>query len=81
MLRLKELNHKIEGELNGSNQFCNQVKWKVLKYEICCFTIKFSKYFAKAGKSKQYSFENQLQFLQSNLNCGINSVEYVDFKN
>ena len=39
------------------------------------------KYFAKAGKSKQYSFENQLQFLQSNLNCGINSVEYVDFKN
>ena len=34
VLRLKELLNKVKGELNRSNQFCNQVKWEVLKYEI-----------------------------------------------
>ena len=49
MLRLKELINKVKGELNRSNQFCDQVKWEVLKYEIRCFTIKFSD-LAKAKK-------------------------------
>ena len=36
---------------------------------------------AKAKKSKQYSLENKLKFLESNLNCDINSVEYINCKN
>ena len=32
-------------------------------------------------KSKQYSFENNLNILESNLNCNINSVEYINCKN
>ena len=40
-----------------------------LKYEISCFTNKFSKDLAKAKKGKQYSIENQLKPLQYNLNC------------
>ena len=35
---------------------------------------------AKVKKSKQYSLENKLKLLQSNLNCGINSVEYINCK-
>ena len=52
-----------------------------MKYEIHCFTIKFPKDLAKAKKSKQYSLENKLKFLESNLNCDINSAEYVNCKN
>ena len=81
ILRLKELINKVKGELNRSNQFCAQVKWEVLKYEIRCFTIKFSKDLAKAKKSKQYFLENKLKFLESNLNCDINSAEYINCKN
>ena len=75
VLRLKELINKVKGELNRSNQFRVQVKWEVLKYEILCFTIKFSKDLAKAKKSKQHFLENKLRFLESNLNCDINSAE------
>ena len=32
-------------------------------------------------KSKQYSFENNQKILESNLNCNINSVEYINCKN
>ena len=67
VLRLKKLINKIKGELNRSNQFCDQVKWEVLKYEICCFTIEFSKDLVKAKKSKQYSLKNQLKFLESQI--------------
>ena len=47
VLRLKELINKVKGELN---QFCDQVKCELLKYEIRCFTVKFSKDLAKAKK-------------------------------
>ena len=50
VLKLKELINKIKRELNRNNQFCDQVKWEVLKCEIHCFTIKFSKDLAKAKK-------------------------------
>ena len=53
----------------------------MLKYEIRFFTIKFSKDLAKARKSKQYFLENKLKFLESNLNCDINSAENIDCKN
>ena len=52
-----------------------------LKYEIRCFTITFLKDLAKAQKSKQYFLENKLKFLESNLNCDINSAEYINRKN
>ena len=52
-----------------------------LKYEIRCFTIKFLKDLAKAKKSKQCFLENKLKFLESNLNCDINSAEYINCKN
>ena len=48
---------------------------------IRCFIIKFLKDLAKAKKSKQYSLENKLKFLESNLNCDIKSVEYINCKN
>ena len=53
----------------------------MLKYEIRCFTIKFSKNLTKAKKSKQYSVENKLKFLKSNLKCNISSAEYINCKN
>ena len=53
----------------------------MLKYEIRFFTIKFSKDLAKARKSKQCFLENKLKFLESNLNCDINSAENIDCKN
>ena len=80
VLRLKEFINKVMGELNHSNQFCDQVKWELLKYEIG-FMIKFWKDLAKAKKSKQYSLENKLKLLESNLNCDINSVEHIKCKN
>ena len=49
--------------------------------EIRCFTIKFSKDLAEEKKSKQYFLENKLKFLESNLNCDINSAENIDCKN
>ena len=42
---------------------------------------KFSKVLAKSKKSKQYFFENKLKFLELNLNCHINSAEYIICKN
>ena len=48
----------------------------MLKYEIRCFTVKFSKDLAKAKKSKQYFLENKL-----NLNCDKNSAGYINCKN
>ena len=65
VLRLKVLINKVKGELNHSNQFCNQVKWEVLKYEVRCFTIKFPKDLAKTKKNKP-------NFLESNLNRDLN---------
>ena len=32
-------------------------------------------------KSKQCSLENKLKLLESNLNCDVNSVEYINCKN
>ena len=81
ILRLKELINKVKGELNRSNQFCDQVNWETLKYEIRCFTIKFSKDLTKTKKSKQYFLESKIKFLESNLNCDINSAEYINCKN
>ena len=52
-----------------------------MKYEICCFTVKFSKDLAKAKNSKKYSLKNKLNVLESNVNCDMNSVEYVICKN
>ena len=74
VLRLEELINKVKGGLNCSNQFCDKVKWDELKYEIC-FTITFLR------KSNQYSLESKLRFLESNLNCDINSEEYIYCKN
>ena len=48
VLKVKEIVNKIQGELNHSNQFYNQGKWEMLKYEIFCSKIKFSKDLAKA---------------------------------
>ena len=53
----------------------------MLKYEVRCFTIKFSKDLAKTKKCKEYSVENQLKLLESDLICDINSVEYINCKN
>ena len=39
------------------------------------------KRFCKGEKSLKYSLENQLKFLESNLNCDTNSVEYIICKN
>ena len=47
----------------------------MLKHEISCFTIKFSKDLAKAKKSKQWSLE------KSNLSSYINWVECTHCKN
>ena len=41
--------------------------------------VVFERFF-KGEKSKQYSLENQLKLLKLNLNCDINSVEYVNCK-
>ena len=41
----------------------------------------FLKDLAKTKKSKQYSLENKLKLLEANLNCGINSSEYINWKN
>ena len=57
VLRLKELINKIKGELNRRNQFFDQVKWEVLKYEIRCFTIMFSKGLAKTKKVNNILWE------------------------
>ena len=51
VLRLIKIINKVKGELNRSNQFYDQVRWEVLKYEIHCFTIKFSKDLAKQAKN------------------------------
>ena len=52
-IRLKKHINKIKGELIRSNPLCDQVKWEVLKYEIHCFPIQFSKDLAKTTKQKQ----------------------------
>ena len=54
--------NKIKEKINCSNQFCDQVKWEVLKYEICCLTIKFLKDLAKAIKGNNI-------LLKTSLNC------------
>ena len=41
----------------------------------------FLKDLAKTKKSKQYSLENKLKLLEANLNCDINSSEYINCKN
>ena len=51
VLRLIKIINKVKGELNRSNQFYDQVRWEVLKYEIHCFRIKFSKDLAKQAKN------------------------------
>ena len=42
--------------------------------------LSFQKIQQRRKKSKQCSVENKLKFLQSNLNCDINSVEYINYK-
>ena len=62
----------------ASDKYGRILIMEALKYEIRCLTIKFSKDLAKAKKSKQYFFENQLKFLESNLNCDINCKNQLE---
>ena len=72
---------KCNDSLVCNEEYVSRLKWEVLKYEIRCFTIKFSKDLAKVKKSKQYSLENKLKLLESNLNCDINSQSILTVKN
>ena len=45
------------------------------------FHNKFFEGFCKGEKSKQYFLESKLKLLESNLNCDINSAEYINCKN
>ena len=60
--------HRTDPELNFQTQFCNQSKWKTLKYEICLFFISFSKTLAQLPRKEKSALENRLKISESNLN-------------
>ena len=66
---LKELINKVKDKV-GSVQIWNSL-----------FHNYVFKGFRRSKKSKPYSLDSKLKFLQSNLNCDINSVEYINCKN
>ena len=52
-------NH-IENIINSfDSDFNNQMKWEFLKYEICKFTISFSKNKAKSMREKKLNSEKK----------------------
>ena len=53
---------KVKEQLNSQNQFCDQTKWEILKYEFHLFTISFSKDLAQLSRKEQSARENRLKY-------------------
>ena len=66
--------------LNSSTDFCDQVKWEYLKYEIRAFTINFSKRLSKTKKVEQIKLENEIKNLEQNLNSPEKLQQYDSCK-
>ena len=52
--------------LNLQTQFCDQIKWEILKYEIRLFTIRFSKNLAQLRRKEQSKLESRFKILEPN---------------
>ena len=53
-----------------------QSQWKILKYEIRKFSIRYSKVIAKEKRKKQHELESKLKILEKSLSCDKNIEEY-----
>ena len=51
------------------SDFNYQMKREYLKYDICRFTISFSKNKAKSMREKKLNLEKKLKLLQRKINC------------
>ena len=54
---------KVKEQLNSQTHFCEKTKWETLKYEICLFTIGFSKNVVQLRTKEQSALENRLKIL------------------
>ena len=60
-----ELKYHIENIINSfDSDFNNQMKWGFLKYEICKFTISFSKNKAKSMREKKLNSEEKTKTIR-----------------
>ena len=57
-----------------------QLKWELLKYEICKFTIDYSKREAKQRGKQQAYLESELKKLENNLESSDNLRKYESLK-
>ena len=58
-----------------------QLKWGLLKYDICKFTIDYTKHKAKERRKKQAYLESELKKLENNLESSENLRKYESIKN
>ena len=58
-----------------------QLKWQLLKYEICKFTIDYTKRQGKERRKQQVYLESELKKLESNLESTNNLRKYEYLKN
>ena len=61
--------------------FSRQIKWEFLKYEVCKFTIYYTKGLAKERKQKISNLESELKKLEISLDDANNLGKYNSIKN
>ena len=73
------IENTIQQQMSNSEQ-TDQIKWKLLKYEIRKFATTFSRKISQNTKRSQCELEKKQKELESNLNSEVNFNEYTKCK-
>ena len=79
---VSEIKHLLSSFLSNDISNINaQLKWKLLKYEICKFIIDYTKRKAKNRRKQQAYLGSELKKLENNLESSENLRKYESLKN
>ena len=61
---VSEIKHLVSSFLSNISNMNAQLKWELLKYEVCEFTIDYTKRKAKESRKQQALLESELESLR-----------------
>ena len=78
---VSEIKQLVSCFLSNISNMNVQLKWELLKYEICKFTIDYTKHKAKERRKQQAYLESELKKLENNLESSENLRKYENLRN
>ena len=77
---VSEIKHLVSYFLSNISNMNAQLKWELLKYEVCKFTIDYTKRKWKERRKQQAYLESELKKLDNNLENSENLRKYESLK-